>query len=224
MRSLLAVAMLAGLRNPVPTPDDNGHAQAGGHQEVSAAVPGPQYTVKGIDVSSHDHSVYPAIDWAGQAAQGASFAHVKPTESGNYVKLRGEPVTFRSPLYGTTEIYARGTGNHLVQRYYSDSSWSARNDLGGPVDGDPAVFYNPQYRSTEIYATGAGSLRYTLVMPGGGWTPWTGIGGALDTDPVVLLNPWTGNTEIYAVSNGNLVTQLWLRGLSVWSGWSNIMQ
>ncbi|MER7281243.1 GH25 family lysozyme [Dactylosporangium sp. NPDC000244] len=138
--------------------------------------------------------------------------------------LRGDPVSFRSPLYGTTEIYARGAGGHLVQRYYSGTAWSAWNDLGGSIDGDPAVFFNPQYRSTEIYATGSGTLRYTLVMPGGGWTAWTGIGGALESDPAVLLNPWTGNTEIYAVSHGNLVTQLWLRGLSVWSGWSNLMQ
>ncbi|WP_432987180.1 GH25 family lysozyme [Dactylosporangium sp. CA-233914] len=138
--------------------------------------------------------------------------------------LRGDPVVFRSPLYGTTEIYARTGGGHLAQKYYSGTQWSGWNDLGGSLSGDPAVFYNPQYRSTEIYASDGGTLRYILIMPGGGWMPWTGIGGALDTDPAVVLNPWTGNTEIYAVSNGNLVTQLWLRGMSVWSGWSTIMQ
>ncbi|GAA3457220.1 GH25 family lysozyme [Dactylosporangium matsuzakiense] len=138
--------------------------------------------------------------------------------------LRGDPAAFRSPLYGTTEIYARSSAGRLVQKYYSGTQWSNWNSLGGSLSGDPAIFYNPQYRSTEIYAVSGGDLQYTLVMPGGGWTPWVGIGGALDTDPVVVLNPWTANTEIYAVSNGNLVTQLWLKGLGVWSGWSNLMQ
>ncbi|WP_432836529.1 GH25 family lysozyme [Dactylosporangium sp. CA-092794] len=137
--------------------------------------------------------------------------------------LAGDPAVFRSPVWGTTEIYARGAGGHLVQRYYSGTQWSAWQDLGGSLSGDPAVFYNPWYRSTEIYARDGGTLEYTFVMPGGGWTPWTAIGGALDTDPAVIANPYTGNTEIYAVSGGNLVTQLWLRGPAVWSGWSTIM-
>ncbi|GAA2381897.1 GH25 family lysozyme [Dactylosporangium salmoneum] len=136
--------------------------------------------------------------------------------------LAGDPAVLRSPVWGSTEIYARGSGGHLMQKYFA-GGWSGWNDLGGSLTGEPAVFYNPQYRSTEIYARDGGTLRYTLIMPGGGWAAWTGIGGTLDTDPAVLLNPWTGNTEIYAVSGGNLVTQLWLRDASTWTGWSTIM-
>ena len=69
-----------------------------------------------------------------------------------------------------------------------------------------------------------GHLVYNFCMPGSGWYGWTGLGGALTSDPSVVLNSYSGNTEIYANSNGNLVTQLYLKGPGVWSGWSNLMQ
>src|SRR3954470_16614241 len=121
MRSVLAVVMLAGLVTPEPVPDD-GHAQAG-RAEASAAVPGAQYTIKGIDVSSHDHSTFKTIDWAGQAAQGVSFAYVKATESGNYV----------NPYFARDLADAKKAG--LLAGAYT----FARPDRGDPV-GDANVF------------------------------------------------------------------------------------
>ncbi|MFB9238553.1 GH25 family lysozyme [Plantactinospora siamensis] len=70
--------------------DGGGYAHAGvapglraSATAATAAAPSG-YTIKGIDVSSHDHTLG-AIDWPAQAAGGVSFAYVKATEGTYYV-------------------------------------------------------------------------------------------------------------------------------------------
>ncbi|MGI5244491.1 GH25 family lysozyme [Dactylosporangium sp. CA-139066] len=101
----------------------NGRAHAGARGPEAAAAPGPQYTVKGIDVSSHDHSTFKTIDWAGQAAQGVSFAYIKATETDNYV----------NPYFAQDIADAKKAG--LLAGAYT----FARPDRGTPV-GDADRF------------------------------------------------------------------------------------
>jgi GH25 family lysozyme M1 (1,4-beta-N-acetylmuramidase) len=88
MRFLVATLLTGLLLDPTTPADGRANADRGGAgraEAVAGGVPGPQYTVRGIDVSSHDHSTFKTIDWAGQAAKGVSFAYVKATETNNYV-------------------------------------------------------------------------------------------------------------------------------------------
>ncbi|GGM75037.1 GH25 family lysozyme [Dactylosporangium sucinum] len=97
MLSALAAALVAGTllaAHPAqaePVPDGGGYANAGAHdagssQRGRAQAPGPQYSVYGIDVSSHNHTTqFPNINWAAQAAAGVKFAYVKSTEAQNYI-------------------------------------------------------------------------------------------------------------------------------------------
>jgi GH25 family lysozyme M1 (1,4-beta-N-acetylmuramidase) len=97
--SILAVGLLAGTLltlgvRPAAAADEvpgGGRANAGAHDArptrtdaTIQAAPPPGYTVLGIDVSSHDHSTFPTIDWAGQVNSGISFAYIKATEAQNY--------------------------------------------------------------------------------------------------------------------------------------------
>ncbi|WP_018349716.1 GH25 family lysozyme [Longispora albida] len=84
-----ALPGLAGPAHAAPPDQGNGRAHAGGHEAAAeqAAVTraASDYPVKGIDVSSHDHSTYKTIDWAAQRAAGMSFAYVKATEGNSYI-------------------------------------------------------------------------------------------------------------------------------------------
>ncbi|MFG3554281.1 GH25 family lysozyme [Micromonospora sp. NPDC047557] len=73
-----------------PTVGGGGHPNAGvapgarsGAMSASAALP-TGYTVRGIDVSSHDHNLGP-INWPAVAASGVKFAYVKATEGRTYL-------------------------------------------------------------------------------------------------------------------------------------------
>jgi GH25 family lysozyme M1 (1,4-beta-N-acetylmuramidase) len=89
----------------------------------AAAVPGG-FSVAGIDVSSHDHSVYP-IDWAGVAASGVKFAYVKATEGAFYT----------NNYFATDYQAARNAG------LYAGAYVFARPDLGDPV-GQADYFFD----------------------------------------------------------------------------------
>ncbi|MEU7872639.1 GH25 family lysozyme [Dactylosporangium sp. NPDC049140] len=104
--------------------DGGGYAQAGNppgvHANVvagaSAATLPAGFSQPGIDVSSHDHSVY-QIDWPGVAASGVRFAYVKATE-GTY---------YTNPYFHADNTSAKGAG--ILTGAYA----FARPDLGDPV-------------------------------------------------------------------------------------------
>jgi GH25 family lysozyme M1 (1,4-beta-N-acetylmuramidase) len=71
--------------------DGGGRANAGvvpglrANALSAAATPTPPgYTIRGIDVSSHDHNLGP-IDWNAMAADGNKFAYIKATEGRTYL-------------------------------------------------------------------------------------------------------------------------------------------
>jgi GH25 family lysozyme M1 (1,4-beta-N-acetylmuramidase) len=97
--------------------------RSGARSAAGAAVPAG-FPVAGIDVSSHDHSVYP-IDWAAVAASGVKFAYVKATEGAFYT----------NPYFATDYQTARNAG------LYAGAYVFARPDLGDPV-GQADYFFD----------------------------------------------------------------------------------
>ena len=90
----LALGAAIGTSQPVnaadSSPDGGGRANAGvkpgastSSASASATVP-TGYTIRGIDVSSHDHNLGP-IDWPAVAANGYKFAYIKATEGETYL-------------------------------------------------------------------------------------------------------------------------------------------
>ncbi|MFF4889482.1 GH25 family lysozyme [Micromonospora chersina] len=103
-------------------PDGGGRANAGvkpGARVTSATTTATipaGYTIRGIDVSSHDHNLG-AIDWPGVAANGYKFAYVKATEG----------QTYRNPYFAEDYAAAKAAGL-LVGAYHF-----ARPDGRDPV-------------------------------------------------------------------------------------------
>ena len=95
---------------------DGGWAHAGGPSLESRGLGPAGFTVKGIDVSGHDHAVRP-IDWGAVAASGVSFAYIKATEG----------TTFVNPYYSTDYQAARDSGLRVGAYAFG------RPDLGNPV-------------------------------------------------------------------------------------------
>ncbi|MEU4478109.1 GH25 family lysozyme [Micromonospora sp. NPDC023966] len=93
-------------------PDGGGRANAGvkpGARTTSASTSATTpagYTVRGIDVSSHDHNLGP-IDWPAVATNGYKFAYIKSTEG----------QTYRNPYFAEDYAAAKAAGL-LVGAYH----------------------------------------------------------------------------------------------------------
>ncbi|KAB1934445.1 hypothetical protein F8271_23455 [Micromonospora sp. ALFpr18c] len=122
----LAIGTAIGAAQPASAadaaPDGGGWANAGvmpgeraSAASASANIPAG-YTVRGIDVSSHDHNLGP-INWPQVAAGGASFAYVKATEG----------QTYRNPYFAEDYAAAKAAGL-LVGAYHF-----ARPDKRDPI-------------------------------------------------------------------------------------------
>ncbi|MFG3300590.1 GH25 family lysozyme [Micromonospora chersina] len=115
-------------------PDGGGRANAGvkpgariTSATTSATIPAG-YTIRGIDVSSHDHNLG-AIDWPGVAANGYKFAYVKATEG----------QTYRNPYFAADYAAAKAAGL-LVGAYHF-----ARPDGRDPVTEANFFIDNAQF-------------------------------------------------------------------------------
>jgi GH25 family lysozyme M1 (1,4-beta-N-acetylmuramidase) len=86
--------------------------------------------VKGIDVSSHQHTDGDAINWAKVAAAGYKFAFIKATEGSYYV----------NPFYASDAAAARAAGLVIAPYHFAvpnDSSGTLQADLAMNMAGDP---------------------------------------------------------------------------------------
>jgi GH25 family lysozyme M1 (1,4-beta-N-acetylmuramidase) len=132
----VVLGALAVLRVVLPagadtTPNGGGWAHAGAAPGSARSQSGARtaaapagYPVTGIDVSSHDHSVFP-INWADVAASGTQFAYVKAAE-GNF---------YTNPYFAADYQAAKNAG------LYAGAYVFARPDLGDPV-GQADYFFN----------------------------------------------------------------------------------
>ena len=134
--------------------------------------------------------------------------------------ITGTPAVLYNPRFGTTEVYARTTANHLAYRYRSGAGdWSVWADLGGDVGDDPTVMYNPRFGTTEVYVrTTANHLAYRYWNSG--WSDWIDLGGAIAAKPSLMYNPRFGTTEAYVRTTANhLAYRYWNSG---WSDWIDL--
>ncbi|SBT52780.1 GH25 family lysozyme [Micromonospora narathiwatensis] len=150
------------------SPDGGGWANAGvkpgartSSLSASATTP-PGYTIRGIDVSSHDHTLGP-IDWPGVAANGYKFAYIKATEGQTYL----------NPYFAEDYRAAKAAGL-LVGAYHF-----ARPDSRNPVAEANYFIDNARFAKD----------RQTLVpMLDLEWPYWSGAPACYGLTPTELSN------------------------------------
>jgi hypothetical protein len=139
------------------------------------------------------------------------------------------------------ELYARGTGNQLIndiQNFQAQSGWSSwSSSLGGGIQGNPAVVEHTN-GTIEVFARGGNGLWHIWqTQISGAWSGWDNIPGTLINDPTVSINnvgqpavffPSTGGYVYYASQiaggpSGGPDSQDW-SGLTSLSGQSDVTQ
>ncbi|GGM51176.1 S8 family serine peptidase [Dactylosporangium sucinum] len=140
---------------------------------------------------------------------------------GDPIQVAGKTSTLYNPRWGTTEVYARSTTNHLIYAYYA-LGWSGWIDLGGNIQGDPSVFYNPDNGSTEVYVRNSdNTVGYRKYL--NGWQNWGGLGQQkVAGNPQVIYNPRFKTTEIYVRTDANKLAFRYFANGKVSDNWVDL--
>jgi subtilisin family serine protease len=178
----------------------------------------PTYTPAEVNIALGKSSTTGVIEDAG-AGSPNKLLFVRQVDP---PQVASRTVSLYNPKYGTTEVYARSTNDHLVYTYYYNGWASDWIDLGGDLVGDPSVIYNPTYGTTEVYARNKQNhIMYRYYY--NGWANWIDLGdagGGVTGNPSVLYNPKYGTTEVYTRTTSNqLQYRYYYNG---WQGWINL--
>lgn len=147
------------------------------------------------------------------------------TDDGGAVPLTeadASPAVVYDPLNHNVEIYVRGLGGSLFERYWSpSSSWSAWIDLGGSITNSPTAIYDPTTRHVDVFArSDGGALDLWSWSPSTSWV-FTGLGGDIIGAPNALSNPANGNLQVYAEGAAGDLQQDYEAG-GKWAGWASL--
>ncbi|GGM73983.1 S8 family serine peptidase [Dactylosporangium sucinum] len=150
----------------------------------------------------HNAVVQSSVDGVLKGVPAGSPNRLLQVRQADPPQASGRLSTLYNPRFGTTEVYARSTDNHLIYAYYAQG-WSGWTDLGGNLAGDPTAFSNPATGATEVYARTANNrIAYRRYV--NGWSDWTELGSqTVSGNPQVIYNPRFGTTEIYARTSNN---------------------
>jgi hypothetical protein len=118
---------------------------------------------------------------------------------------------------GVNDIYARGTDNRLVQKWWdgarwnpSDTGWALHDDGGFRLGSAPCVVAGGD-NHRDVFVRGQDGKVYHKVWDGQKWHGWFGLGGAIVGAPsAVFIKP--GVVDIYVQGTDGRLWQKWWDG------------
>ena len=132
-------------------------------------------------------------------------------------QVAGAPVSIS---WGSDRIdmFARGTANDLVHRWYQDGTWSNWESLGGCIQNNPSVASWGPGR-LDVFVEGCASTNniYQKTYANGRWNDFVNIPGTTNESPAAVS--WgLGRIDLFVRDSGNGLAHLWFDGGS-WSQW-----
>jgi hypothetical protein len=119
---------------------------------------------------------------------------------------------------GRIDVFARGTDDTLMHRWYRRGQWSRWESLGGTLTSAPAVASWEPGRLDVFTRAPNGALRHRFYVSGKGWSTWRRRGGALTSSSAAT--PWApGRIDVVARGTGAvLLHRSYVKG-DGWSRW-----
>jgi YD repeat-containing protein len=116
------------------------------------------------------------------------------------------------------DLFARGTGNAIMHKYWNGTAWSSTwENLGGSWTSDAAAVSWGSNR-IDLFARGQDNALWHKLWDGS-WHDWESLGGTLTSAPAV--SSWgTNRLDVFVRSTGNAVYQKTFNGS--WGGWVSI--
>ena len=117
------------------------------------------------------------------------------------------------------DVFARGTDNALVHKWFDGNGWSNWESLGGQLSSDPtAVSWGS--RRIDVFARGTDNALVHKWFDGNGWSDWESLGGTLASSPDA--SSWGDRRlDVFARGTDNALVHKWFDG-NGWSDWESL--
>jgi murein DD-endopeptidase MepM/ murein hydrolase activator NlpD len=119
---------------------------------------------------------------------------------------------------GRLDVFARGSNNSLIHKWYSNGWWNWES-LGGIITSDPAAVSWGVGR-IDVFARGGDNALWHRAYASSGWAAWESLGGILTSAPAVAS--WgTGRLDVFMTGTDSA---LWHRGYdgTNWQSWESL--
>lgn len=113
------------------------------------------------------------------------------------------------------DLFARGTDNALLHKWWDGSTWRGWESLGGVLTSGPAaVSWGPN--RIDVFVRGTDDALWHRWWDGSAWQGWESLGGVLTEAPAV--SSWAaGRLDVFVRGTDNGMWHKWFEG--GWSGW-----
>ncbi len=119
------------------------------------------------------------------------------------------------------DTFVRGTDGQLWHRWWSGTSWSDWEPLGGEIlsgTGPAVASWGP--RRLDVFIEGTDKQLWHKWFDSAGWHDWQPLGGVLTSGPAAVS--WSaGRIDVVADGPDHSVWHKWWSG-TAWSGWESL--
>jgi len=173
---------------------------------------------------TNDFLLRPAIEETSNGSMVAWFAYERPKGWSSWESMGGNFVdspTVASWGSGRLDVFARGTKNDMVHKWYASGyGWLGWESLGGDITSSPSAVSWGKDR-IDIFARGKnGDVVHKWYASGYGWLGWESLGGGIIGAPSVI-STGSGKLDVFVRGTNNILHRKNFDGKK-WSGWQNL--
>jgi hypothetical protein len=125
---------------------------------------------------------------------------------------------------GRLDVFVQGTDGALYHKWYSGTSWSGWENLGGGLTSSPAAAAASGSNRIDVFVRGTTGALWQRTTTDGGttWSAWYSLGGVLPAGSSPTACSWgAGRLDVFVQGTDGALYHKWYSGTS-WSGWENL--
>ena len=177
-----------------------------------------QYKTLGFDkIVANLQKSYPATTSASLAKGGSAQPH--------WSKIGGQLASGTGPAVsswsaGRLDVFVEGTDGALWHKWWTGTSWSGWESLGGKLTSSPAATSQGS-GLIDVFARGTGGALWYKDWNGAAWSSWHSLGGQIPTGTApAAYSSGTGHLDVFVEGTGGALYHKSYTG--TWSGWQSL--
>jgi peroxiredoxin len=123
---------------------------------------------------------------------------------------------------GRLDVFTHGTDGALWHKWYTGTSWSSWESLGGALTSSPAAATAPGSSSIDVFVRGTDGAVWYKDWNGAAWSSWQALGGQLPVGTGPAACSWgSGRLDVFTHGTDGALWHKWWNGVK-WSSWESL--
>jgi hypothetical protein len=177
-----------------------------------------QYKTLGFDkIVANLQKFYPATTSASLAKGGSAQPHWSKI-GGQLAPSTGPAVSSWSA--GRLDVFVEGTDGALWHKWWTGTSWSGWESLGGKLTSSPAATSQGS-GLIDVFVRGTDGALWYKDWNGAAWSSWHSLGGQIPTGTApAAYSSGAGHLDVFVEGTGGALYHKSYTG--TWSGWQSL--